>query len=219
MKRYLKLIAAATIAAFAVTACTTDPYTGERKAAKTGMGAGIGAAVGAVGGVIIGGSNKRKSALIGAGVGALAGAGVGAYMDAQEAKLRRQLQGTGVSVTRDGNNIILNMPGNITFDTDSPAIKPDFNEVLNSVALVLKEYNKTYVDVIGHTDSTGSAAYNQTLSERRAESVANALNSRGVIRERIMTSGMGPRYPIADNATPQGRALNRRVEIALVPVT
>lgn len=219
MKRYLRLIAAVTIAAFAVTACTTDPYTGERKASKTGMGAGIGAAVGAVGGVIIGGSNKRKSALIGAGVGALAGAGVGAYMDAQEAKLRRQLQGTGVSVTRDGNNIILNMPGNITFDTDSPVIKPDFDEVLNSVALVLKEYDKTYVDVIGHTDSTGSLSYNQTLSERRAASVANALNARGVIRERIMTSGMGPRYPIADNATPQGRALNRRVEIALVPVT
>lgn len=219
MKRYLKLIAAATIAAFAVTACTTDPYTGERKASNTGMGAGIGAAVGAVGGVIIGGSNKRKSALIGAGVGALAGAGVGAYMDAQEEKLRRQLQGTGVSVTRDGNNIILNMPGNITFDTDSPAIKPHFSDVLDSVALVLKEYNRTYVDVIGHTDSTGSAAHNQTLSERRAESVANALGARGIIRERLMTSGMGPRYPIADNATPQGRSLNRRVEIALVPVT
>ncbi|HEY8351390.1 MAG TPA: OmpA family protein [Sphingomonadales bacterium] len=219
MKRYLKVMAAVTIAAFAVSACTTDPYTGERKAAKTGIGAGVGAAVGAVGGVIIGGSNKRKSALIGAGIGALAGAGVGAYMDAQEAKLRRQLQGTGVSVTRDGNNIILNMPGNITFDTDSPVIRADFDEVLKSVALVLKEYNKTYVDVIGHTDSTGSLAHNQRLSEQRAESVANALVARGVIRERIMTRGMGPNYPIADNATPQGRALNRRVEIALVPIT
>src|SRR5690606_25149273 len=173
----------------------------------------------AVGGVIIGGSNKRKSALIGAGIGALAGAGVGAYMDAQEAKLRRQLQGTGVSVTRDGNNIILNMPGNITFDTDSPVIRAEFDEVLKSVALVLKEYNKTYVDVIGHTDSTGSLAHNQRLSEQRAESVANALVARGVIRERIMTRGLGPNYPIADNATPQGRALNRRVEIALVPIT
>ncbi len=219
MKRYLKVMAAVTIAAFAVSACTTDPYTGERKAAKTGIGAGVGAAVGAVGGVIIGGSNKRKSALIGAGIGALAGAGVGAYMDAQEAKLRRQLQGTGVSVTRDGNNIILNMPGNITFDTDSPVIRAEFDEVLKSVALVLKEYNKTYVDVIGHTDSTGSLAHNQRLSEQRAESVANALVARGVIRERIMTRGMGPNYPIADNATPQGRALNRRVEIALVPIT
>lgn len=219
MKRYLKVMAAVTIAAFAVSACTTDPYTGERKAAKTGIGAGVGAAVGAVGGVIIGGSNKRKSALIGAGIGALAGAGVGAYMDAQEAKLRRQLQGTGVSVTRDGNNIILNMPGNITFDTDSPVIRAEFDEVLKSVALVLKEYNKTYVDVIGHTDSTGSLAHNQRLSEQRAESVANALVARGVIRERIMTRGLGPNYPIADNATPQGRALNRRVEIALVPIT
>lgn len=219
MKQYFQLTALITASAFVLGACTTDPYTGERKAAKAGMGAGIGAAVGALGGVVVGGSNKRKAALIGAGVGALAGAGVGAYMDGQEAKLRRQLQGSGVSVTRQGDNIILNMPGNITFDTDSANIKPSFTDVLTSVTLVLKEYNKTYVDVIGHTDSVGSDAYNQALSESRATSVADTLARQGVIRERLVVRGMGKRYPIADNGTANGRALNRRVEIAIVPVT
>lgn len=218
MNGYIRIFSVALLAVF-ISACTTDPYTGERKASNTGIGAGIGAAVGAVGGVIVGGSNKRKSALIGAGVGALAGAGVGAYMDAQESKLRRQLQGTGVSVTRNGDNIILNMPSNITFDTDSSTTKPQFAEVLNSVGLVLKEYNKTYVDVIGHTDSTGGDTHNQALSERRANSVAAELANRGVIWERLVTRGMGPRYPIADNGTATGRAQNRRVEIAIIPVT
>ncbi|RMF10432.1 MAG: cell envelope biogenesis protein OmpA [Alphaproteobacteria bacterium] len=217
--RKLKLCTATVVAAFLLSSCTTDPYTGEKKASNTAVGAGIGAAVGAIGGAIVGGSNKRKAALIGAGIGALAGGGVGAYMDAQEAKLRKQLQGTGVSVTRDGNNLILNMPGNVTFDVDSASIRGSFYEVLDSVALVLKEYDKTYVDVIGHTDSTGSEAYNQALSESRAASVADYLASKGVIRERLLVRGMGERYPIADNATPEGRQLNRRVEIGIVPVT
>ncbi len=216
--RSLKIFAAAMASLFLVS-CTTDPYTGERKASKAGMGAGIGAAVGAVGGAIVGGSNKRKSALIGAGIGALAGGGVGAYMDAQEAKLRRQLQGTGVSVTRQGDNIILNMPGNVTFDTNQTVVKGSFAEVLNSVALVLKEYNKTYVDVIGHTDSVGSDAHNQVLSEGRAQSVANELTARGVQSQRLLVRGMGETYPIADNGTENGRAINRRVEIGIVPLT
>lgn len=141
MKRLLPVIAAFTALIF-LTGCTTDAFTGERKASRAGVGAGVGAAIGAIGGAIIGGNNKRKAVLIGAGVGALTGAGVGAYMDAQERKLRRQLEGTGVSVTRDGDNIILNMPSNITFETDRAELNPGFNNILDSVVLVLNEYEK-----------------------------------------------------------------------------
>lgn len=206
------------VCGIALGACTTDPYTGERQASKTAIGAGVGAAVGAVGGAIVGGKKKRKEMLIGAGIGALAGGAVGAYMDSQEAKLRRQLQGTGVSVTRVGDDIILNMPSNITFDVDRSDIKPQFHEVLDSVALVLKEFEKTYVDVLGHTDSTGADAYNQELSMRRASAVASDLMARKVQGERFLIRGMGEAAPIASNDTAEGRALNRRVEITLSPI-
>jgi len=202
----------------ALTACSTDPYTGERKSSNTAVGASIGAAVGAIGGAIIGGDNKRKSVLIGAGIGALAGGGAGFYMDRQEAKLRDQLRNSGVQVVRDGDNIILNMPGNITFDTNSAAVNPNFAEVLTSVGLVLKEYDKTYVDVLGHTDSSGSDSYNQALSERRARSVATVLATEGIITERLIVKGLGESYPIGDNNSTQGMSINRRVEIALSPI-
>ena len=195
---------------------TTDPYTGEQKISKTTIGAGVGAAGGAIIGAIAG---NRKGALIGAGIGALAGGAVGHYMDQQEAKLRAQLQGTGVSVTRSGDNIILNMPGNVTFATNSSDISSSFYPVLDSVALVINEFEKTYVDVVGHTDSTGSADYNQRLSERRAQSVADYLQSRQVLSQRLLVRGMGAGSPIASNDTPEGRQQNRRVEIVLVPVT
>lgn len=204
--------------AMLLSACATDPYTGERKASNTAVGATIGAITGAIGGAIVGGSNSRKSMLIGAGIGAIAGGGVGFYMDRQEAKLRQQLQNSGVQVVRDGDNIILNMPGNITFATNSAEVNSDFSDVLNSVGLVLKEYDKTYVDVLGHTDSTGSDSYNQQLSERRANSVANILINEGIIPERLVVRGLGETYPIADNNSENGRSLNRRVEIALSPV-
>ena len=159
--------------AFVLQACTTDPYTGQRKMSKTAWGSIIGAASGAaVGAATEGWRGAPQEALIGAGVGALAGGGVGVYMDKQESRLRQQLQNTGVSVTRDGDRIILNMPGNITFQVDSSDINANFYDVLNSVALVLKEYNKTIINITGHTDSTGSDSYNQALSERRAASVA-----------------------------------------------
>jgi outer membrane protein OmpA-like peptidoglycan-associated protein len=195
---------------------TTDPYTGEQKTSKTTIGAAIGGLGGAAVGAIAGG---RKGALIGAGIGALAGGAVGNYMDRQEAALRQRLQNTGVSVTRAGDRIILNMPGNVTFDTDSSAITGDFYPVLDSVALVLNEFNQTYIDVVGHTDSTGSAEYNQTLSEQRAQSVAQYLNSREVLGERFVVRGAGQATPIAPNDTPEGRAQNRRVEIELLPIT
>src|SRR4029453_4741800 len=152
---------------------TTNPYTGQQQTSNTAKGAGIGAATGAVIGALAGGS--RKSALIGAGIGVLAGGAVGNYMDREETKLREQLQGTGVSVTRNGDIITLNMPGNITFRTDSADLNPSFYDVLNSVSLVLKEYEKTILEVAGHTDNTGAADYNQALSERRAGSVAQYL--------------------------------------------
>ncbi len=202
-------------------ACTTNPYTGEQQASNAAKGAAVGAAAGAVVGVLTGddADERRKNALIGAGVGALAGGAVGAYMDAQEAKLRKQLEGTGVSVTRLGDDIVLNMPGNVTFDVDQSAVKSHFYPVLNSVALVLNEYDKTLIDVNGHTDSTGSVEYNMGLSNRRARSVADYLENQAIAGERVFTQGFGPHYPVADNATAEGRQLNRRVELILKPLT
>lgn len=206
----------------AVPACkTTNPYTGEEQVSKTTKGAAIGAAAGAVVGAISGDDSRerKKRILIGAGVGALAGGGVGAYMDRQEAELRERLAGTGVSVTRVGDDIVLNMPGNITFETNQAAIDAGFYPVLDSVALVVNEYEKTMIEVVGHTDSTGTDAINQPLSERRASSVGRYLQSRQVMPQRISTYGVGSNYPIASNQTPSGRAQNRRVEITLLPLT
>ncbi|HBE92023.1 MAG TPA: cell envelope biogenesis protein OmpA, partial [Gammaproteobacteria bacterium] len=178
-------------------ACTTNPYTGEKEASKAGMGAGIGAVAGGLVGAIAG--DNRNAILLGMGVGALAGGGAGYYMDKQEDKLRAQLQSTGVSVTRNADNIILNMPGNITFATNSSNISADFYKVLDSVALVINEFEKTYVDVYGYTDSTGSAAHNQTLSTARTSSVASYLISQEVTPQRVITHGMGESQPIASN--------------------
>lgn len=204
--------------AFLINGCTTDPYTGERKMSKTAWGSIIGAAGGAAVGAAVS-KDRRKGALIGAGVGGLTGAGVGYYMDQQEKKLREKLQGTGVSVTRQGDEIILNMPGNITFKTDSAEISSNFYDVLGSVALVLKEYNKTIIDVNGHTDSTGKDEYNMNLSQRRAQSVGQYLISQGIDQRRVAAQGFGKTRPIATNATPEGRQQNRRVELVLEPLT
>jgi outer membrane protein OmpA-like peptidoglycan-associated protein len=215
------LFVLAGIAAFLSGCETLDPYTGESETSKATKGALIGAAAGAVAGLMSGDDavERRQHALIGAGIGALAGGAVGNYMDKQEAKLRAELQGTGVSVTRMGDNITLNMPGNVTFDTDSSALRPQFFGVLNSVGKVLTEYDKTVVEVAGHTDSTGSDSYNMQLSQRRANTVGEYLYTQGIMDQRIISVGMGEHHPIADNSTPEGRQLNRRVEITLVPVT
>lgn len=214
------IIAITTLALLA--GCTTlDPYTREEKTSSATKGAAIGAAAGVAVGLISGDSSseRKKRALIMGGVGALAGGGVGYYMDQQEMKLRQQLEGTGVSVTRMGDNITLNMPGNITFAVDSSDISSGFYEILNSVALVLNEFEKTMVEVAGHTDSTGAADYNQTLSERRANSVSAYLRSQQVLDERLLVVGAGENYPVASNDTSAGRQLNRRVEITIVPLT
>ena len=202
--------------------CTTlDPYTREEKVSNASKGAAIGALSGVAVGLITGddSAQRKKNALILGGVGAVAGGAVGYYMDQQEMKLRQQLEGTGVSVTRMGDNITLNMPGNVTFAVDSGDISSSFYPVLDSVGLVLKEFDKTFVEVAGHTDSTGSEEYNQKLSERRAESVAAYLKSRPIRGDRLVTVGAGELRPIANNATPEGRSANRRVEITIVPVT
>ena len=207
---------------FGLTGCYTyDPYTGDKKVSDTTKGAGIGAAAGVVVGLLTGGdaAAHRKNALIAAGVGALAGGAIGNYMDRQQAQLRHDLAGTGVSVTRMGDNITLNMPGNITFKTGSSELDPSFYKVLNSVNLVVKKYDKTVVEVAGHTDNTGAAEYNQQLSERRANSVAQYLESQGLANNRVVTVGAGETRPVADNATPEGRQANRRVELTLTPLT
>lgn len=212
------------ISALSVSACTTfDAFTGEKQTSKTTIGASIGAGVGAVVAYVANrdksSEDRRKRILRAAGVGAIAGGGVGYYMDTQEAKLREQLQDSGVSVQRDGDNINLVLPGNITFATGKSDIQPDFNKVLDSVVLVLNEYDKTLILVSGHTDSVGSEESNMTLSKQRADSVGQYLLAKGVIEARVETIGLGEGYPIADNATPEGRAQNRRVELTLLPIT
>ena len=216
------MILAVTLLTVFVSGCETlDAYTRESETSKATKGALIGAAAGAVVGLISGDDavERRKRALIGAGIGALAGGSIGMYMDKQEAQLRAELEGTGVSVTRMGDNITLNMPGNVTFATDSSDLSPAFFDVLNSVGKVLEEFDQTVVEVAGHTDSTGSDAYNQSLSERRSAAVSTYLQAQGVLSQRLITVGMGESRPVADNSTADGRQLNRRVEITMVPVT
>lgn len=208
--------------AMLLTSCAT--YTGQTNAPddpnRTQRGALIGAGIGVAAGLLSGGdaTERRQRALVGAGVGALAGGAVGAYQDRQEAELRRQTAGTGIDVTRDGDVIKLNLPDGVTFDFNKSNLKPQFYPALNNVANTLGEYNQTIVEISGHTDSVGSDAYNQTLSEARANSVASYLMGRGLMRERFEIVGMGKRYPIADNSTDSGRAQNRRVEIRVLPL-
>ncbi len=222
MKQFI--IAIMTTSLIMVSGCQTfDAYTGEQKTSSTAKGAGIGAGVGAVLAYLTNrkknSKDRKKAMLKAAGIGAIAGGGVGYYMDTQEAKLRQQLRSTGVSVERDGNNINLIMPGNITFQTGKHTLNAGFHEVLDSVVLILNEFNKTIIVVAGHTDSKGSNAYNQRLSERRATSVSEYLLSKQVNDARIETVGFGEDHPVADNGSEEGRALNRRVELSLIPIT
>jgi outer membrane protein OmpA-like peptidoglycan-associated protein len=211
-------LAAAAALALGITACTTDPYTGERRVNRTAVGIAAGAIGGYLLGDLVGGHSDRTERLVGAGIGAIAGGAVGAYMDQQEAELRRQTAGTGVDVIRQGDDLILRMPASVTFDVDRWDVKPQFHGVLDDLGRTLSSYNQTYVDVLGHTDTTGSDAHNQLLSERRASSVAAYLSSRGVTPARMATRGFGETAPIYNpDDTDVKRAANRRVEIKIVP--
>jgi outer membrane protein OmpA-like peptidoglycan-associated protein len=210
-------LAATMIGALALGGCVTDPETGNKRISKAAIG-GVGGALGGyLLGDLLGGRNDRTEKIVGAGIGAIAGAGVGAYMDAQEKKLREQTAGTGVDVVRQGDELLLRMPSGITFATNQSSIQPQFQTTLDQVAQTLSEYPKTAIDVLGHTDSDGTEAYNQALSERRAQSVASYLSSHGVASVRMATMGYGETRPIASNETIDGKAQNRRVEIKIVP--
>ena len=179
-----------------------------------------GAAIGAVTGAIIGKStsnHKDKRLVYGAAIGAIAGAAIGSYMDQQEQDFRDELAGSGVEVIREGDNLRLVMPSNITFATDQSYISSGFHGTLDAIAKVMNKYEKTYLSIEGHTDSTGKAEYNQTLSEQRALSVKNYLLNQQILAARIATLGLGESRPIASNQSASGRALNRRVEIQIVP--
>lgn len=217
MKKTMVAFAMATVG---LAGCMTyDPYTGEKEVSK----ATTGSIIGAIGGAAVGAatsskSDRGKGALIGAASGAAVGGGIGYYMDRQEAQLRQKLQGSGVQVKRNGDQIELIMPGNITFDLNQSSIQPGFVDTLESVALVLKEFDKTIIQVEGHTDSSGSDSYNQLLSEQRAASVRDFLLNQDIEPKRTRAVGYGERYPIASNDTAAGREQNRRVELTLVPM-
>jgi outer membrane protein OmpA-like peptidoglycan-associated protein len=228
MKNQTKYVLAAAAMSAMLAGCVTtggaygsqDPYAQPNPNARTQKGAAIGAVAGVVAGLLSGSdaTERRQRALVGAGVGGLAGAAIGNYQDRQERALRDQMAGTGVDVVRQGDNITLNMPDNITFGFDSSSLQPQFYPVLDNLARTLSEYNQTIIEVAGHTDSTGSDAYNQTLSVRRADAVGNYLMSRGLVRDRFIVTGAGESRPIASNDTEAGRAQNRRVELTLVPI-
>ncbi|MGO4409085.1 MULTISPECIES: OmpA family protein [unclassified Brevundimonas] len=223
MRAKLIVTGVSLVALLGATACTTtDPYSSTPNRNNTATGA----IAGALGGAVLGyltntssGEQGRKNALIGAGVGALAGAGVGQYMDRQQRALEAELSGTGVGVARQGDNLVLRMPSDVTFASSQSNLDSRFLPVLDDVARVLKEYDRSMVDVVGHTDSSGGDGINQPLSERRASSVASYLMDHGVIRERLYVAGNSSRNPIADNSTVEGKAKNRRVEILIRPFT
>lgn len=216
------VLGAALASAMLLTSCatytgqTTDPNDPNRTRNNALIGAGLGAVVGLLSGSDA--TERRQRALVGAGVGGLAGGAVGVYQDRQEAALRQRMAGTGVDVVRQGDNITLNMPSNITFAFDSSNLDSSFYPVLDGVAATLQEYDQTIVEVAGHTDSVGTDAYNQHLSVQRANAVGNYLMGKGLLRDRFIITGAGESRPIASNDTDSGRAQNRRVEVTLVPV-
>jgi outer membrane protein OmpA-like peptidoglycan-associated protein len=212
-----KLVLAGTLSALVLTsACATDPDTGEQRITRGGKGALAGGVGGALLGALIGGNT---GALVGAGVGSIAGGAIGGYQDRQERELRKATAGTGIEVEREGDDIKLTMPDRISFDFNSAMVKPEMRKQLEEVARILNAYPSTVIGVFGHTDNVGSAQVNQRLSEQRAESVVESLESFGVARARMQPRGFGYNQPIASNDTEEGRAQNRRVEIRIVPVS
>jgi len=219
MKKTRLLLSSVTaLSLLGTTACVTDPNTGQKKVSRTAIGGVGGAVVGGLLGGLIGGKTGR---IVGAGIGGVAGGVVGYKMDQQIKTLKEQTSGSGVDVTPvdNGKAILVNLPDGVTFDVASANLKPEFRATLDKVAQSLRDYPDSLVDVYGHTDSTGSDSYNQTLSENRARTVMNYLISQGVPAARLRSQGFGETMPVASNDTPEGRARNRRVEIKIVPVT
>ncbi len=201
----------------ALTACATAGDPNQR--AKTG--AATGAIVGAVLGQVVG--DDTEGTLIGAAVGAVAGGAVGHYMDKQQAEfeeeLAREQQANDIEIERMRDDTLkLSVNNEVSFDFGKDTLKPAFYPTLDKLSEVLRKYDRTVVHVIGHTDSIGSEAYNQSLSERRAQSVGNYLTSHGVAYEKLRTEGRGELEARDTNATEAGRQLNRRVEIFVKPI-
>ncbi|MEE4151922.1 OmpA family protein [Pseudomonas viridiflava] len=219
-----RLIIAATAVAMLSGCATSNPYDNQGQAQsgggmnKTAKYGGLGALAGAVAGAAIDHNHRGKGALIGAAVVGAASAGYGYYADKQEAALRASMANTGVEVQRQGDQIKLIMPGNITFATDSSAIASSFYSPLNNLANSLKQFDQSNIEIIGYTDSTGSRQHNMDLSQQRAQSVATYLTSQGVDQAHLSVRGAGPDQPIASNADANGRAQNRRVEVNLKPI-
>ena len=214
-----RLLLAASAAVLLAGCASQNPYDNQPPSSnKTATYGGLGALAGAAAGALINHDDRGKGALIGAAIGGASGAGYGYYADKQEAALRQSMQGTGVEVQRQGDQIKLIMPGNITFATDSAEIVSNFYAPLNNLASSFKQFNQNSIEIVGYTDSTGSRAHNMDLSQRRAQSVANYLTAQGVDGTRLSTRGAGPDQPIASNATADGRAQNRRVEVNLRPL-
>ncbi|MFA7588196.1 MAG: OmpA family protein [Novosphingobium sp.] len=219
MQKSKTLVASfAALSLITVSGCVTDPNTGERKVSRTAIGGVGGALAGALLGGVIGGKTGR---IVGAGIGGVAGGVVGYQMDKQIKELKEQTAGSGVDVTEtdNGQAILVNLPDGVTFDVGSYSLKPEFRATLDQIAQSMTQYPNSLIDVYGHTDSTGSDAFNQTLSENRARTVANYLISRGVAAARIRSQGYGETMPVASNDTDAGRQRNRRVEIKIVPIS
>lgn len=212
-------LAAALCGVLALGACNDQvAQSGPGGLDKTQRGAAIGAGLGAVLGAATGRSGDRVEAAIkGAAVGGAAGAGIGYSIDRQEADLRQAINNDNVGITNTGDRLIVTLPQDITFATDSFAVRPDLQRDLRAVAGNLQAYPNSTIQIVGHTDSDGDAGYNQTLSERRANAVADILLSAGVPYNRIQTFGRGESQPVASNLSPQGKAQNRRVEIVILP--
>ena len=214
MKTPLILAAVGTLM---LTACVDPNAYPDDPNARQRSGAIIGGLTGALAGVAVSGDgDELKGAIVGGALGAGTGALIGADLDRQAAELRGS-QNSNISVTNTGEYLIVNMPQDLLFAVDSASVRPDLRSDLNTVASSLLKYPNSRIEVIGHTDNTGSAAYNQDLSQRRAVAVASVLRDSGVPGARVAAYGRGEDQPIASNLTPDGRAQNRRVEIIIRP--
>ena len=222
MSAFMRPFACATALALLVGCASNNPYDAPQQSSggvgKTATYGGLAALAGAAVGAAVNHNDRGKGAAIGAVLAGAAGAGYGYYADRQEAELRRSMEGTGVEVQRQGDDIKLIMPGNITFATDSAEIAPSFYAPLNNLATSFKQFQNNSIEIVGYTDSTGSRQHNMQLSQRRAQSVTSYLTAQGIDATRLSSRGAGPDQPIADNASAEGRAQNRRVEVNLKPL-